>query len=210
MTGKECGCVPEWTQGPVSALTGVARHGRHGHGNADAGVTASEITGSGLATIAARTGRREALRAAARSAFGCSLPDSPKQVLGRGIAFIWSGPDQWLAHAPAAPAGGMEALLREPFATLASIVDQSHARSLLRIGGPRVRDALAKGVPVDLHPCAFQPGDAAATIVAHVPVHLWQVDAGPTYILAVPRSLTQSFWHWLEASAAEYGLDFVS
>jgi methylglutamate dehydrogenase subunit D len=30
---------------------------------------------------------------------------------------------------------------------------------VLRITSPRVRDALAKGVAIDLHPRAFRPGD---------------------------------------------------
>ena len=201
--------MPDPTQASVSALDGVAGRGCSGHAQGDPGVTVSEIVGAGLATLTARKGQGSLLLEAVRFAFGCDLPATPKQVLGRGVAFVWSGPDQWLAHTPAIPAGGMEAYLRERLAAHASIVDQSHGRTLLRIGGPRLRDTLAKGVPVDLHPRAFQPGDAAATVVAHIPVHLWQIDAGPTFVFSIPRSLAQSFWHWLEASAAEYGLDFA-
>jgi sarcosine oxidase subunit gamma len=78
------------------------------------------------------------------------------------------------------------------------------------VTGPLVRGALAKGVAVDLHPSAFKAGDTAATLVSHIPVHLWQIDDRPTYEFAVARSLAQSFWHWLEASAAEYGLELVN
>ena len=199
--------MPDPAQVSVSALDAATGHS--GHGGPGAGVTASEIPGAGLATLTARKGQRGRLADAVRSAFGCDLPDRPKQVLGRGIAFVWSAPDQWLAHTPAMPAGGMEPYLRERLTTLASIVDQSHGRTLLRIGGPRSRDTLAKGVPIDLHPRAFQLGDAAVTVAAHIPVHLWQIDASPTFVFAVPRSLAQSFWHWLQASAAEYGLDLA-
>ena len=80
---------------------------------------------------------------------------------------------------------------------------------LLRVTGPHVRDALAKGVAVDLHPGAFKTDDAAVTLVSHIAVQLWQIDDRPTYEFAVARSLAQSFWHWLEASAAQYGLEFV-
>ena len=172
-------------------------------------MTVSEVRGAGLATVTARKGRRAALLDAARSAFGAELPATPRRVEGRDIAFIWSGPDQWLACRHPAPAEGMEALLAAPFAGLASVVDQSHGRTLLRVTGPHVRDALAKGVPIDLHPRAFKAGDAAATLVSHIPVHLWQIDDQPTYEFAVARSLAQSFWHWLAASAAQYGLEFV-
>jgi methylglutamate dehydrogenase subunit D len=163
----------------------------------------------GLATVTARKGKRAALVDAARSAFGVELPDVPRRVEGREIAFVWSGPDQWLACRHPAPAVGMEALLAAPFAGLAAVVDQSHGRTLLRVTGRNVRDALAKGVSVDLHPRAFKAGDAAATLVSHIPVHLWQIDDRPTYEFAVARSLAQSFWHWLEASSAEYGLEII-
>jgi heterotetrameric sarcosine oxidase gamma subunit len=193
----------------VSALDGVAAPGRTGRGTASPGVTVCEIQGAGLATVTARKGRRAALLDSARSVFGAELPATPRRVEGRDIAFIWSGPDQWLACKLPAPSEGMEALLATSFAGLASIVDQSHGRTLLRVTGPHVRDALAKGVAVDLHPRAFKTGDAAATLVSHIPVHLWQIDDRPTYEFAVARSLAQSFWHWLEASAAQYGLEFV-
>jgi methylglutamate dehydrogenase subunit D len=193
----------------VSALDGVVAVGRHGRRTADPGVVVSEVRGVGLATVTARKGRRGALVDAARYAFGVELPSEPRCVVARDIAFIWAGPDQWLAHRYPAPSRGMEAALAEPFAGLAAIVDQSHGRTLLRVAGPRVRDALAKGLAIDLHPREFKTGYAAVTAVAHIGVHLWQTDDGPTYELAVPRGLALSFWHWLEASSAEYGLELV-
>jgi heterotetrameric sarcosine oxidase gamma subunit len=193
----------------VSALDGVVAVGRHGRRTADPGVVVSEVRGVGLATVTARKGRRGALVDAARYAFGVELPSEPRCVVARDIAFIWAGPDQWLAHRYPAPSRGMEAALAEPFAGLAAIVDQSHGRTLLRVSGPRVRDALAKGLAIDLDPREFKTGYAAVTAVAHIAVHFWQTDDGPTYEFAVPRGLALSFWHWLEASSAEYGLQFA-
>ncbi len=193
----------------VSALDGAVKPGRYGRGTARPGVTVTEVQGAALATVTARNGRRGALLDATRSAFGAELPATPRRAEGRDIAFIWSGPDQWLVYKHPAPSEGMEAFLATRFAGLASLVDQSHGRTLLRACGPHIRDALAKGVPVDLHPRVFKVGDAAATLVSHIPVHLWQIDDGPSYEFAVARSLAQSFWHWLEASAAEYGLELV-
>jgi methylglutamate dehydrogenase subunit D len=193
----------------VSALDGIVAPGRYGRKTAGPGVTVSEVRGAGLATVTVRNGRHAALLEAAQSGFGVELPATPKRVEGREFAFVWSGPDQWLACRHPAPAEGMETLLAAPFAGLASVVDQSHGRTLLRVAGPHARDALAKGVPIDLHPRAFKAGDAAATLVSHIAVQLWQIDDRPTYEFAVARSLAQSFWHWLEASAAQYGLEFV-
>jgi sarcosine oxidase subunit gamma len=201
--------VAEITNPFVSVLDGVVAAGRYGRSTTDPGVVVREMREVGLALVTARKGRRAALSEAARGAFGIELPDAPKRVTGRDITFIWSGPEQWLASIQAAPAGGMEAALAWPFAGLASIVDQSHGRTILRVMGPRVRDALAKGLAIDLHPRAFKPRDTAVTAVAHIGVHLWQTDDAPTYEIAVPRGFAQSFWHWLETSAAEYGLEFA-
>jgi sarcosine oxidase subunit gamma len=192
----------------ASALDAVAV-GRHGRRWGDAGVIATEVRDVGLATITARNGASRALEETALAAFGIALPPARRRAAGRDLAFIWSGPDQWLACSRPAPAAGMEAQLA-PLAGLAAIVDQSHARTLLRIRGERVRDALAKGVAIDLHPRAFQAGDAAVTAVAHIGVHLWQLDDAPAYELAAPRGFALSFWHWLATAAAEYGLELTA
>ena len=194
---------------PVSALAGSVAPGCYGRRGALPGVIAREVRGFGLALVTARLGRRAAIVEAARSAFGVEPPAGPRWAAGADDMFIGCGPDQWLAYRAAAPAQGMESLLA-PLAAHAAIVDQSHGRTILRVTGAKVREALEKGVAVDLHPRAFAPGDAAATLVAHIPVQLWQLDAAPTYEFAVARSLALAFWHWLEASAAEVGLELAA
>ena len=193
----------------ASALGGITNRGRHGRTDAAAGVLVAELTGSGLAMVTARRGRSPDLVAAARAAFGIAPRLEPRCVESGSLAFVWSGPDRWLAHSLQEPPGGMEALLA-PLAAHAAIVDLSHARALMRISGPRARDALAKGLPIDLHPRAFGPGDTAMTAVAHIAVQLWQTDATPAYVLSVPRSLAGSLWDWLAAAAAEHGLELAS
>jgi methylglutamate dehydrogenase subunit D len=202
--------VADTAQPFASALNGVvAAGGRYGRATSSPGVIVREIRGVGLATVTARKGRHTALLEAVRSSFGVDLPATPKRVVGLHMAFVWSGPDRWLASKQPAPEAGMEALLGAPLAGLASLVDASHERTLLRLTGSKVRDALAKGVAVDLHPRAFQPGDAAATLISHIPVHLWQIDERPTYEFAVIRSLAPSFWQWLATAAAPFGLEFA-
>ena len=192
----------------ASALDGIARPGRQGRTDITAGIVVAELPAPGLALVTARKGRSPDLLAAAESTFGIALPTTPRRAENGSLACIWSGPDRWLAHRAEAPPGGMEALLA-PLAAHAAIVDQSHARALLRISGPRVRDALAKGAAIDLDPRAFRAGDTAMTAVAHIPVQLWQVDEAPTYVLSIARSLAGSFWAWLAASAAEHGLELA-
>jgi sarcosine oxidase subunit gamma len=80
---------------------------------------------------------------------------------------------------------------------------------VLRLSGRNIRDALAKGCLIDLHPRAFRPGDVALTSIAHISVQLWVVDEA-TFELAVPRSMAMSFWSWLRASAAPYGVEVAA
>lgn len=162
-----------------------------------------------LANLIARRGKAGECDAAAQQAFGCALPATPRVASGRGVDFVWCGPGQWLAVAEAEvadAAGGIEALLEKPFAGLASVIEQSDGRVLFAFGGPRARDALAKGLPVDLHPRAFGPGDVALSVASHVSIQLWQVDEQPGYLIAAPRGYAEDVRQWLEESAAEFGL----
>ena len=93
---------------------------------------------------------------------------------------------------------------------LAAVADQSDGRSVIRVGGPRAREALGKGVLIDLHPRAFGPGDAAVTTIAHIGAHFWQVDDAPSYEFVVSRSFAADFWRWLVAAAAEFGVNVAA
>jgi len=73
-----------------------------------------------------------------RIGISIELPTTPRQA---AAGAIWSVPGHWLA----AQKG------------IASISDQSDSRLIIRISGPKVREALAK-VPVDLHPGTLGPG----------------------------------------------------
>jgi sarcosine oxidase subunit gamma len=192
----------------LSPLAGAAAAGHYGRLSGSAGeepgVLVSEVR-AGLATLTARKGRGRELLTAAGVSFAVELPGPGRCALGGAMSFICCAPDRWLALATPAPAHGMEARLA-PLRGLAAVADQSHGALVLRAGGRHVRDALAKGVPIDLHASAFGVGDAAATAVAHIGLLLWQWDEAPSYGLLVARSLAPSFWRWLSASAAAYGL----
>ena len=142
-----------------------------------------------------------------RRNLGLRYQSSANVSLVTGLAMAGIGPGQWFAEMPFGPAEAIESALRSALGDHATIVDQSHARIVLRFTGQRVREVLATGVPLDLHPRAFVPGDIAQTIVAHIGVQIWQLSAEPIYELAVPRSLTGSFWSWLEHAALRHGLE---
>ena len=80
-----------------SALDGIAIPGRYGRKDGEPGIAISERVGLGLATVAARKGQAEALKAAVASVYGVQLPGSSRVVEGSTISFIGYGPGQWFA-----------------------------------------------------------------------------------------------------------------
>jgi sarcosine oxidase subunit gamma len=182
--------------------------GRIGRLDGPPGLVVREHTAALLASMIARPGQTTILSAAAERAFGAPLPLAPRFASGQGVSFIWSGPGHWLVESSSA-AISMDVLLTI-CAGLASVFEQTDGRVVLEVSGPRVRDVLAKGLPIDLHPTSFQVGHVALTSASHVGVQLWQTAADPVYRIAVARSFFESYWHWLASSACEYGCEIIA
>jgi heterotetrameric sarcosine oxidase gamma subunit len=174
--------------------------------SADPGVTLAWRPRVSLASVMARKGQCEVVAQNVRVGFGLSPPVSPSYVTDGSTAFVWAGPGHWLAVADSNDALAFEARLRAGLAGCASICGQSDGRSIIRVSGRSARDALAKIVPMDLHPREFGPGHAAVTLAGHIGIHLWQIDAVPSYDIAVFRSLAAALWQWLIESSQEFGL----
>jgi methylglutamate dehydrogenase subunit D len=185
-----------------SALAGVAMPCHHGAAGST-GATLTELVGLSLAAVAARGGQIPALTVAFEREFGATLPARPGRNAQNTIAFVWSGPDQWLAIG--GPADNLIQRLTSSAGTLGSVTDLTGSRTLLRIGGPRARDGLMKIVPIDLDKSAFTTGSAAITVAAHIPVQLWQIAPSPSYEIATSRSYGVSLWKALTQCFAEYG-----
>ena len=195
---------------PLSALAGVANPGRFGKASGEPGVVIQERIGLGLATVAARKGQAAALKQAVISVYGVELPDSSRVAHRSSVSFVGYGPGQWLAMSEQLASEALARDLGERLKGLASISDQSGGRTVIRISGPRARDVLAKGLPIDLDPRAFPLGSAATSTISLMGVQLWQTGETRSYDVAIFRSVSQSFWRWLTASAAEYGYEVVT
>ena len=194
----------------ASGLAGLAVSGRYGKRDGGAGVTISERIGLGLATVAARKGQARSLQDRVREAYGVDLPQTSRVVVGRDVSFVGYGPGQWLAVSETLASEALARDLAERHKGLASISDQSSGRTVIRVSGPRARDVLAKGLPIDLDPRAFPLGSAATSTISLMGVQLWQADDTRSYDIAVFRSLSESFWRWRAASAAEFGYEVVA
>ena len=178
----------------------------------DCGVTALDRDGLGLVTIQCRKGQRTTLEAKVQAEYGVALSAGPQRIARGDIAFIGTGPNTWLAISEHA-VNDFAIELQQKLEGLVSVTDQSDGYAVLRLTGPKVRNTLAKGVPIDLHDRVFGPGMAASTILSHVGIILWRLpdaDSQPVFEIAVFRSLASSLSHFLSQSAAEFGLNSQS
>ncbi len=191
-----------------SAFAGLAVPGRYGAGSGgEPQVVVAERPNLTVTQLSAFHGKKDEIGKVLTRETGLQLPNGPKRVQAEGLSLIGVAPSQWLAVAEGEAARARLSRLSAALSGLASAVDQSDAKAILRLSGNRVRDVLAKGCPLDLHPRAFTPEDAATTQIALIPCQLWQIDETPAFELAVPFSYAGSFWHWLASSAAEFGYE---
>ena len=207
LISKVRGCVSNFALTPVSILNSPRAPRPHGAAQSP-GVTIAERTGVSLLQVLARKGADVQLGARILESFNIALPLTPRYVSSPHISFVWSGPSQWLALGERRD-GAFASSLSSPLLGVASVVDQSDGRAMIRVSGPRARDALAKGLHIDLHPSVFRSGDAAITTVSHIGVHFWQLDDAPTYEFTMFRSFAIAFCEWLMEAAAEFGAVIV-
>jgi heterotetrameric sarcosine oxidase gamma subunit len=181
--------------------------GRHGPAG-EAGVSLCE-TALDVVALTARGGQGEAVRKSIRASFAISLPPPGAFADVGGLTAIGAGPDAWRVSHQAGPPGILAARLKSAVGQAASIVDLGDGLATLELSGPAAREALARLCRLDLHPSRFQPGHAAETIMAQMPVMLWQIDAEPRYALAVPLTFAQSFAHALLEACRPFGCEIV-
>jgi sarcosine oxidase subunit gamma len=144
-----------------------------------------------IVSVLARKGQAQALM----DAVGVS--DTPRRSGAGGVTALGIGPGRWLfLHQ------SMDQLA--PLSAMASLSDHSDGYAVFELWGPKVRETLAKGIPLDLHPAVFTDA-VGVTVIAHIGAIVWQ-SAPDRFSIAVFRSYAGSFWHWLSASAAEFGL----
>jgi sarcosine oxidase, subunit gamma len=132
---------------------------------------------------------------------GSSLPTEPNTVAGDASrAALWLGPDEWLVIGPTGSAAALETDLR---ATGTTVVDVSANRTTLELRGPRARELLEFGCPIDLHPRVFGPGRCAQTLLARANVVIWHVadEPEPVYRLLVRPSFAAYIAAWLADAA---------
>ncbi|TAM81740.1 MAG: sarcosine oxidase subunit gamma [Candidimonas sp.] len=136
----------------------------------------------------ASTPARDALHAA----FDLDLPATPNTVAqGRDVMALWLAPDEWLLRAGESWRGDLAGQVQAALADveLFAVTNQGSANSTLRLHGPKSRDVLNAGCPLDLHPRMFKPGQCAQSHYFKASVLLRVLDSqGNDWELIVRRS----------------------
>jgi sarcosine oxidase subunit gamma len=158
----------------------------------------TETTGFGLVAVMASKGIGAT---AIGQCLGLAAPATPHWAGDATLALIGTGPGTWLARCEA-PGPDWPDALATRLAGLASATDVSSSYRVFRIAGSDATRLLQRGAFLDFALPAFGPGSVAVTVIAHIGVIIRQIDASPTYELAVFRSLGESFQHWLTTTAA--------
>lgn len=199
------------TQSPLKKALVAGRHGAPG---ANAGVMLIEVRDIVLMQVMARRGKAADTAKAAKKLFGVEPSATPRAVVGKGATLVWSGPDQFTVFAPRGDEAAQLEAMTKAFAGVASLSDQCDGRCLIRVSGPRARDAIAKFSSLDLHDSAFPVGASANTSVDHTAVTFWRdangADGHPVYNMLVFTSFADSLWHVILDSSLEYGVETSS
>lgn len=179
--------------------------GRDDAASVGPGIRVAEMRGLARLWISPFQNQVEEVNARLSNAFGCRLPGLRRFVVGDRLTLLWADAEGWWAEAQAATPSAILGEIASVLDGRAAIVDQGGGHVFLRLTGPRVKDLLSKGCPVDLHPDAFPMGSCAPTVMAHCRVHL-RVEPTDAFGLLIPTSYAQSFRDWIEEAALEFGL----
>jgi sarcosine oxidase subunit gamma len=145
--------------------------------------------------------------AEASAALGVELPTTPNTWVPAGAGrAVWLGPDEWLLSSTTEGPEDLEARVRAAVVPLGgAATDVSAQRIGVRLTGPRVRDVLAKGCSIDLHPRVFGRGSSAQTALGQAGVVLLALsDAGDDYAVLVRSSFAGYLADWLLDAALEF------
>ncbi|MEX5719591.1 sarcosine oxidase subunit gamma, partial [Geodermatophilus maliterrae] len=145
--------------------------------------------------------------AEASAALGVDLPTAPDTWVPTGTGrAVWLGPEEWLLTSSTEAPEDLEVRVRAAVRPLGgSAADVSAQRTVLRLTGARVREVLAKGCSIDLHPRVFGRGRSAQTTLGQAGVVLLALsDAGEDFALFVRSSFAGHLADWLLDAVLEF------
>ncbi len=185
----------------ASALEGHSAPRQFGLiGASGPGIHLSERHLTSLWLIAAWPGRLAETGAAAAKAAGIDAAPGPgESATGKGGSLLRIEPLKWLLAS--------EDEIARPALDAAdgTVLELSHARTVIHVSGQGALDLMARMVPLDLRPAAFPEGSVANTGLHHVGVTILARDGG--FDIFVLRSFGLAVWEMLTESAAQFGAE---
>lgn len=190
-----------------TALAHLGLVGRAAAGKGGSGIVMSEAGHRAIVNIRGNA-KDPAFADAVKTATGVDLPGAANTVSSNGgRQILWLGPNEWWVTGKDGEAAELVAALRQAFGSQHAIAcDVSESRAVLSLKGPRVREVLARGVSLDLHPKVFGIGQCAQTGLSRCNVLLHQVGEGPHFEVYVLKSFSDYLWRWLEQIAQDFDL----
>ncbi len=191
----------------LSPLQGHSEPRIVGAGQGEAGVVLTERRIVSLVQVAAWPDTLAQVEDTLASLTHCAPPQRSSGSSAReGTVLMAIGPGRFLIEStdPALAAKIAEVMP----ASLGAVTDLSHARSVIRVAGPKAAWVLAKGLAIDLDPLRFPPLEVAQSAIHEVGVLVRRVSAdsfGDSFDLYVFRGFALSSWDWLTEAAAETG-----
>jgi len=192
---------------PQSVLEPLLRPGRYPRAGAEAPIlVVQERRNVAQVQILARKGQRAALAQGVSALLGIDAPLAPLAgAEAEGVFVCATGPQEYWVFSETHGALSLEPRLVEALGETASLFDQSHARFVVRLGGPAAFRLLAKGTPLDLEAGAVPGQGASHTAIAHIPALVVRRARPLCTDLSVARSYAGSFMAWLAEAALEIG-----
>lgn len=151
------------------------------------------------------------LEAAVKAATGCNFPPLANQFESAGERrVVWLGPNEYLLLCESGKEKALHDTLTSTIKTSHfAITDVSDSLCALSLSGPAVRDVLAKGCSLDLHPSQFGAGKCAQSLLAHAGIILVALSDGE-FILICRTSFAPYTHDWLIDASLEYGYQFTT
>ena len=144
-----------------------------------------------------------------RNHTGCdALPDNNRVVTVGDRHLVWLGPDEFLLLCAAGAETHLHSQLTLDLGDVhAAVTNVTDSLCALSLRGAAVRQVLAKGCALDLHPSRFGVGQCAQTTLAHAGVTLVGTD-DDRFTLICRSSFAPYVVEWLMDAGMEYGAAF--
>ncbi|WP_138933336.1 sarcosine oxidase subunit gamma [Roseovarius arcticus] len=178
----------------VSALNGASAQGF---------ATVTDMGLQGMITLRGDLSASK-LKKAVKAAANGEMPKQGHISLGETGGTAWMSPDELLVMVPYTDVDAKLAAIGNGMGDAHHLaVNVSDARCMFSVSGEdaRVREALAKLMPVDMSPEAFKVGQFRRSRMAQVPAAIWMIGDGEARVVCF-RSVAQYVFDLLKGATA--------